>query len=184
MSDELKQHNLGQKHGANAAPVIDELLLNFNPFVTDAYKHGFRHALEQQRNRRESQVSAPGKIPTSTGGGGGGGGDSLPFPILLMLLVPAIPVVLLFWMVRHPKSFFIAVFAIGLLYFLLQAATYAPAGQLRVTMRDLFFFYIFLGVGFLIGCLKRRPVLGMLLGFLGPIGWIIISLVPSRWEAT
>jgi hypothetical protein len=38
----------------------------------------------------------------------------------------------------------------------------------------------FVAIGAAVGRTRRRPLLGAVLGVLGPVGWLVAALVPSR----
>lgn len=103
MADKQHDHNLGQKHGAEASG-MDQFVENLNPLTSAEYKAGFRHGRAQQEKAKEKEqhhTDLPSSGGGSSGGGGGcgaGGGMDLSFTdicIWIAIIFFVIPVILL-----------------------------------------------------------------------------------------
>lgn len=183
MGSRQDDHNRGEKNGAKAG-IFDQLAERTNPFSSPEYKQGYFHGVRQQNPTRGS--SGPGRSPDSfqsASGGGGGGGADLPFPLLMIFIVPVVVGYFIWWLIQNPKALapVLAVFIFS--YILFRLTIYASSGgheQLAASVHDLKLFSIFCGVSWLIGGSKGRPGLGFALGFLGPIGWVIIAILQRR----
>ncbi|MEP7010167.1 MAG: hypothetical protein ABJC13_07575 [Acidobacteriota bacterium] len=111
MANELKDHNDGERDGANAS-FFDEVGLNWNPFLSEAYKKGFRNGMAN-KPRRTAKESSP------TASSNASSDDGL-WPIALILYlafgVVWIIFVIIGWAISRPWRF-----AVGVLFVLFFA---------------------------------------------------------------
>jgi len=199
MDAKLGVHNKGQRDGSEAT-LFDELATEWSPFVTAEYKQGFRHARGQQNTLRsrptreaQAQPSAPrdqlGGASTHAGPGGGGAGidDAALTPIAVIIgaygLVIMLCISVVRWCLRHRAH--AAIFGLWIAIYLL--ANYVetrgnPQAAIVIGLMSLYGFFATLGHA--IGKSKRRPLLGLVLGFFVPVwGHIIAVLLPLKQAA-
>jgi len=121
MSKELDDHNEGQKDGANARTFLDSMAAEWNPFVSAAYRRGFRHGLQHQRhlNAAVPEEKKPNKPPKEDPKPLPEDSDEVETPWIITLLIAFYAIIfgalffLLRWIIQRPWRLAIALIVAG-----------------------------------------------------------------------
>src|SRR5262245_24566114 len=117
MPTEQEEHNAGQRDGVNAT-FLDELVVTWNPLLSESYRKGFRNGLTNRRKEPRAQTSFSSKEANDSWLVG----SVQALGIGVITVVVALPLALFYALVKRP----VASLAIVAWIILLIAASYQP----------------------------------------------------------